>query len=192
MSEKKISRKFLFFGFGFLVIGVLLLLYTTGTIPQLGKFWPLTLIAAGLIILYQVFVKKGWESYAFFGMIMTLSGIFFLLLNTVMTGVGVRRIWPVFMFITAVSLFSYGMKKKGAGRISLVLPALFFVFLSILFLPFSLELTDISFSDFVAVWWPGLFVIAGLALIVSHVLRKKERIPGEPKNGEENGLNDAV
>lgn len=192
MTEKKISGKFLLFGSGFLVIGVLLLLYTTGTIPQLGKYWPVTLIAAGLIILYQVFVKKGWESYVFFGMIMTLSGIFFLLLNTVLTGVGVRRIWPVFMFITAVSLFSYGMRKKGANRISLILPALFFAFLSVLFLPFSLDLTDISFAEFVAVWWPGLFVLAGLALILSHVLRKNERIPDESKTGEENGLNDLV
>jgi hypothetical protein len=100
-------------------------------------------------------------------MFLSLGGTFFLLLNTVLKENGMERFWPFFMMITGLSLIPYGMKKKGAARTAIVIPAIFIAALALTFLPFSLRAVGISFRAFVQQWWPLILVGLGLALIVS-------------------------
>ena len=82
-------------------------------------------------------------------------------------------IWPVFMAITGLSLIPYALKRRRRHRIDLLISSIFIVLLSLMFLPFSLKRTSITFFQFVLKWWPLLLIIAGLSLIISLIIRKK-------------------
>ncbi|WP_455383724.1 LiaI-LiaF-like domain-containing protein, partial [Salinispira pacifica] len=102
-----------------------------------------------------------------------LGGLFLFLMMTVMTAVGLERIWPVFMSIVGLSLFAYGMVKRGYARLSMTIPGIAIIALSLVFLPFSLGLAHQSFRAFVGEWWPVLFVVLGLVLILIYALRRR-------------------
>lgn len=175
-SSPRFPNKFLVFGSLFILAGVVLLLRSFGFLPRLAALWPVVLILTGMTLLYLVIVlKRGPESYVFLGMILGLGGIVLFLMNTVLTTVGMERIWPIFMTVTGVSLFFYGMKKHGDARISLTVPGVSIVLLSFVFLPFSLEWMSQSFSAFVADWWPILFIVLGIVLIGIYVGRDLPR-----------------
>ncbi len=171
-SRPRFPNKFLVFGVLFTLVGAVLLLRSLGFLPRLAALWPLLLIVSGMLLLYLVFVvKRGPESYVFLGLILGLGGVVLFLMNTVLTTVGMERIWPIFMTITGLSLFMYGMQKHGDARISLTIPGAAIVILSFVFLPFSLELMKQSFVRFVTEWWPILFIILGIVLIAIYVAR---------------------
>jgi len=82
-------------------------------------------------------------------------------------------IWPVFMAIMGLSLIPYALRRRRRHRIDLLISSIFIVLLSLMFLPFSLKRTSITFFQFVLKWWPLLLIIAGLSLIISLIIRRK-------------------
>jgi len=169
----RFPNKLLIFGILFLVLGLVMLLRSLGYIPQFRALWPLIFLLTGLTFLHVTLVlKRGPESYVFIGMFFTLGGLFLLLMNTVLTAVGVEHIWPVFMTIVGLSLGAFGLRKRGYARLSLAIPALTIILLSFVFLPFSLGLVQQSFRSFVGQWWPTLFVLLGVALLIVHASRR--------------------
>ncbi|TVQ40564.1 MAG: hypothetical protein EA384_02505 [Spirochaetaceae bacterium] len=161
--------KLLFFGLASVLAGALLLLGTLGYLPAAGIFWPTVLILLGLWMLYASFFRNARESHVFSGFFLTLGGSLVLLMNTILTRFALERIWPVFMTIAGVSLFGYAMKKAPVHRVALTIPACAIIVLSLVFLFFSLGLADVEFIQFVALWWPSLFVLVGLVLIALYL-----------------------
>jgi len=173
-TTPRFPNKLLIFGVFFLVIGLVLLLRTLGYIPQLYALWPLIFFLCGILLLYVAFVlRRGRESYVFVGMFLSLGGLFLFLMMTVMTAVGLERIWPIFMTIVGLSLGAYGLVKRGYARLSMTIPAVTIIALSLVFLPFSLGLVQQSFRSFVGEWWPALFVLLGLVLIFVYAYRRR-------------------
>jgi hypothetical protein len=160
-------NKLLVLGVVILIAGGIFLLLNLGYLPQPGKLWPLPFLAAGMFLLYLVYLRGKTVRYIIPGMIMSLGGLYFLLFNTVLQSGSLGRIWPGFMCITGISLLPYGFRKKGAARTAITIPALFIVALSCFFLPFSLGAAGVSFLAFVREWWPLILVALGLALVVS-------------------------
>ncbi|HUX12282.1 MAG TPA: hypothetical protein VMW87_04600 [Spirochaetia bacterium] len=175
-SIPRFPNKLLVFGVLFLVIGFVLLLRTLGYVPQFTALWPLFFFGCGMAMLYMVFVlKRGAESYVFLGMFLGLGGLFLFLMTTVMNTVGLERIWPVFMTIAGMSLGAYGMVKKGYARLSMVIPGVTIIALSLVFMPFSLGYVKQSFRGFVGEWWPSLFLLLGVVLIFVYAYRRRRR-----------------
>jgi hypothetical protein len=173
MSERaRFPNKFLIAGVAFLLAGTVLLLWTAGYLGRLVNLWPIVLIIVGIALLYLVFQREGPEAYVFLGTLATLLGVMVLLLNTVMSKVTLERIWPVFMTITGVSLLAYGSKKRGYYRMSLTIPAVAIIVLSVIFLPFSLDIIQRDFVEFVGTWWPALLIIVGVILVVTDIVRR--------------------
>ena len=169
----RVPNKLVLFGFGFIVLGSVLLLWTLGYLPAASALWPILVMFAGLWMLYAVFFRGGRESYVFSGLFLALGGAVVLLMNTVLSRVAMSRIWPVFMAIAGLSLLGYGMKKQEpSARTVLIVPAWAIVLLSLIFLPFSLDVVSISFIRFVWIWWPVLFIAAGVVMLVAHVRRR--------------------
>ena len=172
----RFPNKILFIGILLILLGTVLLLWTSGLLVGVVSLWPVVPIAIGVYLIYIVFRRNARESYVFLGMILLLGGIAFLLLNTILTAVALSRIWPVFMSIVGVSLYGYGLKKRGTKRLSLVVPAAAIFLLSLLFLPFSLDIAEQEFVQFVSVWWPTLFLVLGLVLIVLDIWRRRRSL----------------
>jgi hypothetical protein len=154
-------------GAAIMVAGGVLLIWNLGFLPQLGKLYPLPFMLAGLFLLYLVYFRGKRPRYIVPGMVLSLGGLFFLLLNSVLPIQDMTRIWPAFMLITGLSLVPYGIRKKAAARAAIIIPAVFISALSLLFFPFSLGTAGISFLEFVQQWWPLILIVVGIALIVS-------------------------
>jgi hypothetical protein len=147
--------------------GSLLMLWNLGYLPRPGALWPVPVILTGLVFLYLAWPRRRSDRWIIPGMVLTLGGIALLLMNTVLHSQSIVRIWPVFMFVTGVSLVPYGFRKRGSARVAVVVPGLFISLLALLFFPFSLHHSEGGFAAFVRQWWPMILVILGAALIVS-------------------------
>lgn len=167
------TQKRLVFGAVFSFLGVLLLLRTTGNLPSYSALWPALLIAVGLLLLYFALVRGASERYILIGMVCTLVGIYVLLSNTILSEKDLKKFWPVFMTIVGISFIPYGYKKQGNARVVLLVPAWAIIGLSLVFLFFSLGLSNTPFRTFIATWWPAIFIIVGIVLVLSYIKRKE-------------------
>jgi chromate transport protein ChrA len=161
-------NKFLIAGVVGILVGGVLMLWNFGYLPQLARLWPVPVIIVGLVFLYMAWPRRRSDNWIIPGMVLTLGGIVFLLVNTVLEPQSLARIWPAFMLVTGISLIPYGFRKKGSARIAIIIPGLFISCLAVLFFPFSLHHESGGFASFVAQWWPMILVILGIALIVSY------------------------
>lgn len=156
------------------ITGILFLLWTLGFLPRFEVLWPFPVIIIGLFLLYTVIFQGKRDIYIIFGMILTLGGFFILLVNTVISEKNLVKIWPAFMLITGISLIPYGVrKKKEKYRIAILIPAVTIILLSCIFFFFSLNITGLTFQQFVSIWWPVLIMILGIALILLFLFSKK-------------------
>jgi hypothetical protein len=168
----RFPNKLLVIGVAFTLVGVVLLLWTFGYLEGVSAMWPVAPLIGGLILLYLFFLKGGHDYYLFLGMSLALSGALLLLTTTVLPA-PLMEIWPVFMMIIGVSLFLYGGRKSGTAKVSVTIPGIAMLVLSLVFLPFSLDLVTVGFVQFVGRWWPVMFVVIGLGLGIAHFIKEK-------------------
>lgn len=164
------------FGITFVAAGAVLLMRTSGLMPEVRGLWTLPVLVIGIVLLYLAFAQDGPEGYVFVGMILTLVGLVSLLLNTVMSEVGLYRIWPLFMTIAGVSLAVYARTKAEAARVTLQIPAVAIIVLSGVFLLFSLDVIERDFRRVVATWWPSILIVFGAALLWVYAARRRDRL----------------
>ncbi len=189
-GSPRFPNKLLIIGALFTVVGGVLLLWSFGYLERILAAWPLLPLIGGLSLLYLRFFRDGSDHYVFFGTSLALSGILFLLVTTAVPA-SLSRVWPLFMTIVGLSLFAYGMRKHGTVRVTFTIPGVAILVLSIVFLPFSLELIGTEFASFVSTWWPALFVAIGIGLVLSHFLRPVEG-SGEEGEVHESGRTDLI
>jgi peptidoglycan/LPS O-acetylase OafA/YrhL len=123
MTKRKKPRypnKLLVAGVAVVVVGGVLLLWNLGYLPQPGRLWPVPVIIVGLLFLYMAWPQRRSDRWIIPGMVLTLGGVVFLLVNTVLSEQSLARIWPAFMVVTGVSLVPYGFRKKGSARTAIV------------------------------------------------------------------------
>ena len=171
-SKPRFPNKFVVIGTSFVLVGLLLLLWTVLDVRDLTHLWPLALLVAGLVFLYYRVFRNGPDSYLFLGVATLLSGLL-LLITTIVVPLELTAIWPFFMTICGVALLLYGLRKRGYTRLSLTIPGLATLLLSLLFLPFSLGLVKQPFAEVVTEWWPLILVVLGITLLVLHIAREK-------------------
>ncbi len=163
-------HKYLLLGAAFLLIGFVLLMWTLGYLHRVSALWPVLPIGIGMVSLAMGFHGVGTEASVFVGIFLTVGGVFFLLITTVMSAVEIARIWPVFMTIAGVSLAVFSYRREAGSRLALLVPAIVIVFLSGVFFLFSLNLIRQDFISVVTVWWPVLFIVIGICIIVFHLV----------------------
>jgi len=171
--EPRFPNKLLFFGVLFILIGVLLQLWTTGYLPGFIDLWPVIFIILGFIAMYYVWVQDASEHYIFIGMFFILGGSYFLLINTVLSEGGIEQYWPFFMAITGISIIPYAMRKQGRQRMALIIPGVSITLLGLIFLIFSLDLVEISFRKFVIIWWPAFIILFGVILLALYLYKQQ-------------------
>lgn len=166
------------FGLTLVMVGAALLTGTLGILPIVAPLWPLILVGFGVFMLYAGLTGRAREAAVFGGLFLVLGGTLFLLLTTVMSAVELRRIWPLFMTIAGVSLVGYGYRASLPQKLNLIVPAYAIIFLSIVFLLFSFDIVDSDFTGFVHTWWPVVFIVAGVALLLVHFRARTVRHSG--------------
>jgi hypothetical protein len=176
MTKRKKPRypnKLLIAGVTVALAGGVLTLWNLGYLPQPGRLWPVPVILVGLFFLYMAWPRRKSARWIIPGMVLTLGGTVFLLMNTVLASQSLARIWPAFMLVTGLSLVPYGFRRKSSARTAIVVPGLFISLLALFFLSFSLHHEAGGFGLFVRQWWPMILVIIGIALVISFFTMRK-------------------
>lgn len=167
-------NKYLIIGVLIIVMGIFTLLWTLGYFPSFRALWTLPMVVMGLFFLYAVYFRGKNDLYIIFGMILFLVGIFFLLVNTIVSEKSLIKIWPGFMLIAGISLVPYAFKRKRRRQqVAIAIPALSLICLSLIFFLFSFNLTGMSLSEFVSRWWPLLIIFLGASFIITFLIRRK-------------------
>ena len=178
-KKEKLPVKLLISGTIFIMTGCLLLLWTSASLTYTKLLWPLFLMLPGLGFLYRGLIRNGSEKHTIPGTFLTLAGIYFFLVNTVLPKNEIERIWPIFMLITGISMVPYGIGRKNRARIKILVPAGAIITMSLFFLPFSLRLLSVRFMNFTTRWWPVLLIILGFIFLTIfftklHIRGKRE------------------
>ncbi len=166
MSSTKVKSPHLYFilALFFIVLGSGTLLLTTGLLDKPLRLWPLVAFIAAVLYSYIGIANKRYSHALFIGSFIGCSA----LLNLVMGLVGVRLAdyWPLYAILAGLCLVPSGLMRYKAVRASFVVPAVSFVALGLFLAVFSFGFSSMSFKNFLSLWWPGLFVAAGLVLFV--------------------------
>ena len=165
-NQLPLNRNVLF-GVVLVVLGLVALSFTAFQIPLVHALWPPVLIFLGGYFIWRVFFLDASEALLFMGMLAVQGGVLGLL-NGWFSFINVERIWPIFLFMAGVTLIPYGMRKRRFNRPVFIIPAVTFIFMAGIFLPFSLDLIQMSFREFVILWWPLLLVFLGILLLATH------------------------
>ncbi len=158
----------------FLMVGIGMLLVTTGVLPEYGDLWPILMTLTGVILLYFVSFRDPKFGYLVPGVMLTMSGILLILHQVFFITVPIDRFWPLFMTFAGCALVAYSIKFQGNTRRVMLVPAVFITLLSLVFLPFSLGLVKKSFQEVVAAWWPLLLIVLSGAMFMEFLRRKKD------------------
>jgi hypothetical protein len=95
-----------------------------------------------------------------FGILFLLDSIFSPLLSISVT-------WPLLLISAGISLLLMAQAFRISRRISLFIPGWYLILLGGIFFLFS---TGIIQEDFIAIvrkWWPMIFVLSGVALLIA-------------------------
>jgi len=154
-----------------LLLGVALLLYTTGTFGGTGRPWPFLIMAAGGFLLYLALVREFSFSILFVGIIFVLEGA--LVLVSILLEWKLIKAWPLGMALVGFAGVISSLIAKRKMRASFSVPSIGFVFLGLTFSAFSFGFMGVSFKSFIVIWWPTLLIAGGISLFVAYGLSRK-------------------
>jgi hypothetical protein len=165
-----------------LLMGTVLLLVTTRKASIFELLWPSSIIACGAIYLRLIIKRSFRPRYLFVSTFLILCGCFFFIYNAALSEVGLKRLWPIFGAFIGISLIPAGFKTFSRISAAFFIPAIAFISLSSLFFLFSFQIIKITFREFIVVWWPLFFVLAGLVLVGLYIVNRV-RFSKSEKNG---------
>ncbi|MBN2875114.1 MAG: hypothetical protein JXM71_08460 [Spirochaetales bacterium] len=154
-----------------MALGAGLLVLTTGWVSVRVVFGPLVIIAAGVLATYFSAVNR-WNSVWFFCGSLGASGALVRFTASLLHA-SVADYWPLFAIVMGISVLATSVYKYGRPRPSSLVVSASFVLLGLFFSIFSFGFSSIRFKTFISMWWPALFIAAGLLLIVVWLLRRK-------------------
>ncbi len=166
VSSTKVKSPHLYFILAllFIVLGSGSLLLTTGLLDKPLRLWPLMAFMLAVLYSYVGVANKRYSHALFIGSFVGCSA----LLNLIMGLAGVRLAdyWPLYAVLAGLCLALSGLVRYRAISASFIVPAVSFVALGLFLSVFSFGFSSMSFKNFLSLWWPGLFVAAGLVLFV--------------------------
>jgi hypothetical protein len=149
-----------------LFIGTFLLLITLNVMGGFLNWWPLLVLALGLVSFYQAFFSSKRPRYYFYGTFFVGSALLLLIDHFLLLEQNLEEIWPLYFMIVGLSLLIYSLKQHSIRRrVTFLVPGSTIIFFGFIVSLFSFRLVDESFIDFVKSWWPILFLAMGLTLI---------------------------
>ncbi|MCQ2594773.1 MAG: hypothetical protein MJ196_05870 [Treponemataceae bacterium] len=166
MSAKKYNS-LLASGLLFIFIGfVLLAAKFADRGPSLFLTYPAILMFLGGILLYIDITKFKRAIPLFVGIMLLLCGFLILLVNLNIFNIGMYQLWPLFVIFSGIALIITGFFRYKRLVGAIFVPTILLFVMGGFFLLFSLDIISVSFRVFALQWWPMLFVLAGIGLVI--------------------------
>lgn len=176
--RKSLLNAALALGLCFIVAGSLLLVFFMSG-KRMFFFRPIFFLVFGALLLYISFVKTHKAKHIFLGSLFALTGILFLFADSKMIPYGLNELWPCIVINTAISLIPAGVFRYKKIHPVFFVPAVVIALMGIIFLLFSLDIITQSFSKVLSMWWPLLFVLSGIVLVILYFTNQKKNFEQE-------------
>ncbi|GHV82725.1 hypothetical protein AGMMS50212_00650 [Spirochaetia bacterium] len=174
MKNKLLSRTILIAGLLLILLGSPFLLGSIAeTLPMLllGSF--LLIIIGGFFVVFCIKFKFR-PVFLFFAVFFILLGFYFFFQVSGIAVSPISQTWPLISVLAGVSIIPAGWFHSGRFRQVYVIPALSFMALGCVLLIFSYDLSPLSFKEFIVFWWPVIFLICGIILVLIALTGKKK------------------
>lgn len=125
----------------------------------------ITVSLIGAFFLYLACIKKTSMWKFMTGLFLTLSGIFFLVVETCFSAYNLAVLWPVLVSFVGISVIFGAVFSKKKITFSIVIPSVLLIFMGILYLLFSLDIVKISFISVVTNLLPFVLILSGAVLL---------------------------
>lgn len=166
-------------GLGLILIGAYALMSTFYPhVPSLQQLWPVVPLAGGLTLLVSYCrASREESSRVFWGVALTLSGLFFFLITLTDQNYGVLITWwPAFVVIAGISFLALwlaeGLREWGTLFLAIISLGLGGGYLAV-----NLQLLRPDVISEVRRLWPALLIFAGLILVFRGTRGGKRRKP---------------
>jgi hypothetical protein len=147
-------------------LGTVFLLGALTGVSRFSLFWScLFLIIGGLFTVIATKISKR-AIYLFSAFFFLFTGLFFFFSGLRVIPLSLSQGWPLFSGFAGLALVPAGWRHCKGIRIRYFIPALAFILLGFVLLPFSFDLVSFSFKRFMIDWWPLFLVLAGLVLVL--------------------------
>ncbi|NLK45493.1 MAG: hypothetical protein GX297_02420 [Treponema sp.] len=124
-------------------------------------------IFLGGILLYfcAIKIRRGWIFFT--GSFLVINGFFVFIVKSGIFSATMMQLWPFIVVFSGVSLFITGIYKFRRIVAFYTVPSFVLVLLGVFFLQFSLHIIKMPIRLFAAMWWPLLFVLLGIGLLIT-------------------------
>jgi len=168
------------------VAGVGLLFVTTRDATIVSVEWLVGWSVIGVALAFHSMSHRYRPRTAFVGFfIMAVALIRFLAHSF---GLLAIDYWPMYAIAAGICLLIAGFARYHGPRPGFTVLAALFVLLGLFFSIFSFGFSSMRFKVFMSIWWPALFVVAGLFLLVvwlvQHFTQADKPAEGEKGDGE--------
>ena len=150
----------------FMIIGISFLLGTMAGISRLSVLRSSFFIIIGALLAVFAIKLNKRAVYLFIASFFILLGSFLFLSTLKIIPFTLSEGWPLLSVFAGLALLPAGWRNYRSIRYRYLIPSLAFVVLGCILLIFSFKVAPFSFKRFIITWWPLLFVITGIILLL--------------------------
>ena len=175
-QNRKFTSSLVFItGLVLMVLGVSFLFGSLEGASPVTVFLAFSLVVTGVICTTLATKLNKQSSYLFFASFFLMAGIFLFLSALDIIPLHFYQAWPLLSVFSGLALLPVGWRRYGGFRIRYIVSSAALVTLGCVLLVFSLRVVPFSFKYFIQSWWPLLFLLAGLTLVLISLNVRGER-----------------
>ena len=164
---RKFTARFVFIiGLFLMILGVSFLLGSLEGASLITVFLGFLLVVLGAACAGFAILLNKQSLYLFFASFLTMSGIFLLMSALGIISLPFSKAWPLLSVFSGLALLPVGWRRHGGFSTRYFVSSCSFIALGSVLLVFSLKVVPFSFRQFILAWWPLLFVLGGLTLVL--------------------------
>ena len=184
----KLTAKVIFIiGLSLIILGTTFLFNPMEGSSRVSIFISFILVLAGSFCAVFAAKLNKHPAYLFFGTFFLLAGIFLFLSALGIIPLSIVQGWPLLSVFSGLALLSASWRRNAGFSPRYFVVSMAFVLLGLFLLVFSLDVVTFSFMEFIQVWWPLLFLISGLTLVLISVSVKNfQNSTGNDQNMDNN------
>ncbi|QTQ16942.1 hypothetical protein [Treponema parvum] len=173
-------------GIVFILLGLVLLIVFFAEPEELVfSRSALGLLVFGAVFIYVSIAVNHRAFFLYVGLNLCFFGMLALVLTFNIFRLSLGQIWPLGMVFCGISLIPAGYYRFRRLQTVYIFPSFVLILLGIFFGLFSFDILSVSFSSFVSVWWPTVFIILGIVLIGIFQYQRNNRFSFPYMTGDE-------
>ena len=172
LKRKYIAKIVFVIGLFLMIMGITFLLGSVEGTSRISVFLAFLFVVIGAFCAILAIRLNKRSSYLFFASFFMMAGIFLLLSALGIITLPFSHAWPLLSIFSGLALLPAGWRRYGGFNSRYFVSSCAFVALGCILLVFSLHMVPFSFRQFIYTWWPHIFVLGGITLVLTSLVAR--------------------